>query len=313
MTRERYTSIPERITWTNGFRCATDKLVLGALSTFANFETGRGARMSVPSLTSRAQLPRRTVERGLQRLEADHWITARRRHRHATSWDINVDRLAATWLGTDKNLTATSGGQRWQTDKNLTATSGGQPPDLTATYGGQEADLTATSGGPIPCTYGGSPVERTPVNAPALRAGPVENPADEDPADKKRQPAKEVSAELPPWEAFNRARQAATRNTDVQADREDHPDSPASRPGGRLRDDRPTHSPGLPLRQGPDQASPEGPPRPGTAVRPPTQANLGPLDLTPTAEQHRRFMEELRARVGLRQAGDVDEDQEQTG
>jgi len=147
---DRYHSIPERITWTAGFRVATDKHILGVLSTFASFKTGRGARMSIPALVARAGLPQRTVERALHRLEVDRWIVARRRHRHATAWDINVDQLATSWGGStkmvtrpDTNLTATYGGQ-----ENLSATGDA----LTATSGGQDADLTATSGGPIPCT-----------------------------------------------------------------------------------------------------------------------------------------------------------------
>ena len=177
VTVDRYPSVPERITWTTGFRVTTDKAILGALSTFANFRTGKAARMSIQALTMRSGFPRRTVERALQRLEADGWIVAHRYHRHATSWDINVDRLAENWVGakvvSDRSavltdLTATGGGQEDQTPITLTATGGGQDPDLTATGGGQDPDLTATGGGPIPCT---SVIPcRTDHKEPALRA-----------------------------------------------------------------------------------------------------------------------------------------------
>lgn len=166
MTADRYPSVPERITWTTGFRVATDKDVLGFLSTFADFKTGKGARVSLKKLIARCRLPRRTVERALQRLEADGWILPKRWHRHATSWDINVAKLAETWMQAKvvhhPDLTATGGGQ-------LTAMGGGQDPDLTAMGGGQEPDLTATGGGPIPCTFL-SPVEQIP-STPARRAG----------------------------------------------------------------------------------------------------------------------------------------------
>lgn len=99
MTADRYPSVPERITWTTGFRVATDKDVLGFLSTFADFKTGRGARMSLAALIGRAHMNRRRILRSLKRLEADGWIVARRRHRRPTTYDLCVDRLATNWVG----------------------------------------------------------------------------------------------------------------------------------------------------------------------------------------------------------------------
>jgi len=160
--RERYPSVPERITWTTGFRVATDKSVLGTLSTFANFRTGKAARMSLRALTMRSGLPRRTVQRALQRLEADGWIVGHRSHRHATSWDINIERLAENWVGakvvSDRSdvltdLSATGGAQEEEFRFVLSATGGAQDPDLSATGGAQHSDLSATGGAPIPCTY----------------------------------------------------------------------------------------------------------------------------------------------------------------
>jgi hypothetical protein len=333
-----YASVPERITWTTGFRCATDKLVLGALSTFANFETGKGARMSAKKLAARAQLKLRTVERGLQRLKADAWIIPHPRHRHATVWDINLDRLAKDWIGAklvggvdrgfqqrDSNLTATYDGQlpatyggqlaatRGGQDGDLTATYGGQGFDLTATRDGQPADLTATSGGPIPCTEDltpvrtiGSPVEPIP-SAPALRAGSRGTNDD-----------KEPEGPLPPWEEFNRARQSQARTPDLRADSHPHQDDGVSDLPGRRGDHPAAPSAGVPLRQAADSPRAESADRPRAPVEP-TQPGLGlladvnaPIGVTPSEDQHRQFMADLRARVGLRTSADVD-DQEQTG
>jgi len=94
----RYASVPERITWTTGFRLPIDKVVLGALSTFANFRTGKHADMYLDTLVDRAHLDRRRVIRSLRRLEADGWIAARRRHRRPTIYDICADRLATHWM-----------------------------------------------------------------------------------------------------------------------------------------------------------------------------------------------------------------------
>lgn len=163
MSSDRYASVPERITWTTGFRVATDKAVLGALSTFANFKTGAHADMWLDTLIARAKLPRRTVIRSLGRLEADGWIRARRRHRHRTIYDINIDRLATHWM----EATLVGG---------LSATVAPNTPDLSAT----DDRLSATGGtqnAGFEC-HGGTP--RSPVRtdpqldpqAPALRADP---------------------------------------------------------------------------------------------------------------------------------------------
>jgi hypothetical protein len=98
MSDDRYHSVPERITWTTGFRLPIDKHVLGVLSTFANFRTGKHADMYLDTLVGRARIERRRVIRSLRRLEADGWIEARRRHRRPTIYDINVDRLATHWM-----------------------------------------------------------------------------------------------------------------------------------------------------------------------------------------------------------------------
>jgi hypothetical protein len=98
MTGREYASVPERITWTTGFRQPVDKYVLGVLSTFANFRTGQRADMSLHTLVTRAKLERRRVIRSLRRLIDDGWITAERRHRRPTIYHINIDRLATHWM-----------------------------------------------------------------------------------------------------------------------------------------------------------------------------------------------------------------------
>jgi hypothetical protein len=116
MTAPRYASISERITWTTGFHCATDKAVLCALATFADFKTGARARVRRETLSARAGLKLCTVERALHRLERGGWIVAqRRRHRQATEWAINLERLATHWIDasvveSDKVLSRTSAG-----------------------------------------------------------------------------------------------------------------------------------------------------------------------------------------------------------
>jgi len=148
----RYASVPERITWTAGFHNGVDKHVLGVLSTFANFKTGKGARMSIPALAMRAGMERRRVERALQRLTAGRWVFPHKRHRHATNWDINLDRLATNWVGAkmvtraDKDLTVNSDGLNRTHDLTV------NPDALTVTIDGQPPDLTVKIDGPIPCT-----------------------------------------------------------------------------------------------------------------------------------------------------------------
>src|SRR5262249_30918810 len=157
--RDSYASVIERIAWTKGFTVPIDKLVLESLSTFANFKTGIRANMRLELLVERSGIPRRTVQRSLQRLTQEGWIVAHLWHRHPTSYDINLDKLATTWLTPAKvanGLCATDGAQVTNDDEeapiDLCATSGAQDPDLCATGGAQDPVLCATGGAPIPCT-----------------------------------------------------------------------------------------------------------------------------------------------------------------
>jgi len=259
MTGRDYASVPERITWTTGFRVPTDKLVLGALSTFANFKTGEGARMSIDALTMRANLPRRTVERALGRLESDEWITAVRRHRHATTYNICVARLAENWVGAKvvRDLSATGGGQTASPTPDLSATG----DHLTAMGGGQNPDLSATGGGPIPCTS--DPLYEP--SAPALRAGRFEY------AGPTTTEAKVEVTDGP---------------SDVRPDGSDHPRRDADEPGRGFQqpagsDQVSTRGAGVRL---PERADP--PRAVGHEPRgSPYQPTLGPLDVSETRRQ----------------------------
>lgn len=168
--QERYASVPERITWTTGFRLAIDKHVLGVLSTFANFRTGKHADMKLDTLAARAKVPKRTLLRALQRLEDDKWISGRHRHRRPTIYDIDEARLATHWMEAKlvAPLSATGGTQDANLLKTLSAMGGAQDLDLSAMGGTQEPILSATGGTP-------SPVRTDPLlvldhKEPALRA-----------------------------------------------------------------------------------------------------------------------------------------------
>jgi hypothetical protein len=292
-----YASVPERITWTTGFRCATDKLVLGALSTFANFETGKGARVSLKKLCARAELQRRTVYRALQRLEADGWIIATRRHRHATTRDIAIDRLAPHWMVPkvvggvmsgfpqgDHNLGVNRGTQLGVSrDGQLGVTNDVQARDLSVNSDVQGADLSVKNDAPIPSTYL-TPVGPIP-SAPALRAGWFD---DDD-------------GQLPE----GHAPQSAASVADVRADSRDrargsdeNPRRPADDHGPGGTEHSRASGVGVPLRQGADLPGGESIDRP-RAPTGPQQQTFGPIDVSPSparpAPQWGQLAEALRA------------------
>jgi len=173
MSTDRYASVPERITWTTGFRLPVDKAVLGALSTFANFRTGKHADMALPTLVARAQTySRSTVLRSLKRLIADEWVFARLRHRRPTVYDINVDKLATHWMEAKVvgGLSVTGDTQESSLLKSLSVTGDTQEPGLSVTGDTQEPGLSVTGDTP-------SPVRSDPLlvldhKEPALRAVP---------------------------------------------------------------------------------------------------------------------------------------------
>jgi hypothetical protein len=169
----RYASVPERITWTTGFRLAIDKHVLGVLSTFANFRTGRHADMKLATLAKRAKVPRSTLLRSLQRLKDDEWIFAKPQHRRPTVYDINEAKLATHWMEAKlvepiTNLSPTGGTQDAEVLKSLSPTHGTQDPVLSPTHGTQDPVLSPTGGTPSPVRTS-DPLYRD-HKEPALRA-----------------------------------------------------------------------------------------------------------------------------------------------
>jgi len=89
-------SIAERIAWTIGQLSAAEVNVLVALWSCGDYGTGRNCRPYVKTIVARSGVSRATVFRTLATLRdpADPWIVAKRRHRHPTTYDICVDRLA---------------------------------------------------------------------------------------------------------------------------------------------------------------------------------------------------------------------------
>jgi hypothetical protein len=192
---ERYASIPERIAWTpvDWFHCPTDKAVLEVLATFADFRTGRGRPLSGPKLMACTGMKRRTLYESLARLVAGQWVKRRQVHRHETSFDIQPERLAPTWIQA----------QLVVPDKNLSAgyrTQEGQPVEnLSAGYRTQAGDLSAVHRTPVPCTdlplVAGSSPEPGVDESPVLTSAPG---ADFPQADKKLQVVPVQPSLLPP-------------------------------------------------------------------------------------------------------------------
>jgi hypothetical protein len=93
-------SIALRIAWTSARMTSAQAKVLQALASCGDWETGRNCYPKWDTLVARSGLSRSTVARTLPQLEdaaqpGGPWIRATsRRHRHATNYDICVDRLA---------------------------------------------------------------------------------------------------------------------------------------------------------------------------------------------------------------------------
>lgn len=280
-----YASVPERITWTSGFHNGTDKIVLGALSMFANFETGKGARVRVNKLAARAELEPRTVQRSLHRLEAGGWIVAvRRQHKRATAWDINVDRLATTWVamkavgGVMPSFPQGAQALNDKSDVQLDDKMIAQLNDKTDVQGArlnvktvvQEPILERQNCRADP-QYVPDQIPREDLipSAPALRAGLFD-------ADDGKIPE-------------THAPESTTPTTDIRADGRDRargPDEIPGRPddadGRRGAEHRTTPGAGVPLRQGRDLPGSESVDRPGPPVEP-HQQTFGPIDVSPPA------------------------------
>jgi len=158
--RDGYASVTERIQWTDGFQLPSDKVVLHALATFANFKTGTGAHPNIRTLAQRAHLSEATVYRALDRLEADGWIVGRRRHRHATTWTIVIDRLVATWGGAK---VVVQPNRDLKVDPVENFDSHGESQIGFDSHGeSQTGSFDSHGESPIPCTYVRSPVQEIP-------------------------------------------------------------------------------------------------------------------------------------------------------
>jgi hypothetical protein len=260
-----YASVPERIAWTTGFRIPIDKHVLCALSTFGNFKTGEQARPSVDALVNRSGLERRRVLRSLRRLEQDGWIKAARRHRHATTYRICVERLATNWVGAKviTNLGDTGDTQNWQPENIL----GDTGDRLGVTGVTQNPDLSVTGVTPIPGTYDPRFDPRSPYGADAPDG---------------REPGKAPDGQEGESAGDDLSRIPATLR-DRPAGVDGEPDDLRRRAEGA--DQASPSDTGLPLRQQPDPES-DGPSR--TRDRPHYQPTLGPLDVSVSPETQQR-------------------------
>jgi len=269
-------SIAERIAWTSALR-PVDARVLQALSTFAHFETGQHAFMGMNKLVARVGLPRRTVERALHALEAGGWITASRRHRHATSYGICVDRLATNYMGA----------KVVSPDPRSVRQVGGQPEEnLSATFDDQSAkssNFVRQLGGPIPSTY-----PDLDPSAPPLRVGSLTETVNADDDDEPR--------------GGESATQSAAPDPDLCADDRDHPDHAGGRSPGSGSDQTPTSGVGLPLRQRPDLPGATSPDRSGAPVEP-QQQTLGPRDVSARRDNIKKALNVMREALQQRKSG----------
>lgn len=93
-------SIAERIAWTSGQLSSAEVKVLITLASCGDWETGRRCHPSVQTIVARSGLSRATVTRALARLRnltqpGGPWIVVTHwRRRHATTYDLCLDRLA---------------------------------------------------------------------------------------------------------------------------------------------------------------------------------------------------------------------------
>jgi hypothetical protein len=151
-------SLLQRVTWTRGFRCQTDKDVLTALVRWFCFRPdGSNIRPSVAKLAEKSQVPIRSVERALSRLVEDpapFLMATARPHRRPAVYCLNLDRLATE--DPEHLKLAASLPARVAVKNQLDRHSGGQNaewrsrnrPDfdeVAAQYGTEEEDLYAST------------------------------------------------------------------------------------------------------------------------------------------------------------------------
>lgn len=300
-------SIAERIALTSGFRTSSDIRVLTALASFAHFETGMNAHPSVETLQSRVpDLTTRTVQRCLVRLEADGWIVGVHHHRRPTNYRICVERLAtnpsmAKLVTRDAEVERQSVSQRDQFERQSVV----QPEeglndslsDLNDSLSGLNDKVSFHPDLDLDL-YPSAPPQNAAARADGLTA-----------AEKEKLSRRDAEAKV---EEVNATTTRPITDPDVRADGRDHPDDADSGTRGRGRDHPTSPDNGIPLQQGPNLSSAERVEHARAPVGP-HQQTLGPLDVTPFEEQHRRFMNEIRSRVGLPTAADADAKERKSG
>jgi hypothetical protein len=78
----------------------TDRNILLALATFANYKTGRGAYPSLEKLSERCRVHPRNVRKALRRLQAAGYVTRTERTKLPTVYDVCLNKLAIDRKGT---------------------------------------------------------------------------------------------------------------------------------------------------------------------------------------------------------------------
>jgi hypothetical protein len=272
-------SIAERIAWTTALR-PVDKSVLQALATFADFETGKRAYPGLARMVARANLPRRTVERALQRLERDGWILATRSHRHATMYDINLERLATNYVGA--KVVAT--------DHRSVRQIGGQPPrDQSATF----ADLTAN------VADNAELLTANLADRSQVRTYPESDPKAPAASNDARRDTVPVAGATTAG-GVEEAKVDATREGPADLQTNDRGDSltAAGRPRGPGSDQAAAPGAGVPVCERADSSRP---PRDQSAE--PQQLTLGPHDVSARHANVRRTLAVLRDALAQRKSG----------
>lgn len=120
--------IEQRIEWTRLER-ATDKTVLKAIARwFAYRPDGTHIRFTVATLAAKSGVPKRSVERALDRLEADWYLEiTTRAHRRPTTYRIVLERLATSDPDALKVADpACASPPEWRTNGGFDRQSGGQ-------------------------------------------------------------------------------------------------------------------------------------------------------------------------------------------
>lgn len=128
----RLSSIEQRIEWSRGFRCETDKKVLRTIARWYAWRLdGTGVRFTIDGLAEKSGIPKRTIDRALRRLERRQWLEATaHRHRKPTTYRIVVERLATEDPDQMRAATLTNieppSTPQWRANEGLARHSGAQ-------------------------------------------------------------------------------------------------------------------------------------------------------------------------------------------